>query len=244
MKISISGTSCTGKSTLLEAMLRRWPMYITPTMTYRDVIKEHKLSHSSVTNEETQLMILNWMLEEQDKYKKGQKVVYDRCPWDNLAYTLQGNMNNQISDSVTAATIDIVKASLKEIDIIFWLRHDPDIKIVDDGMRDTNLQFIKETDQIFADLYQQYAEHLETSPFYLMENCPAIIEVIGTSVDDRLNWIGEFIDEKGDLIETTQSILDPENADILEQLLKDQQDQLGKDIEFLDLTKQLNNFKL
>jgi predicted ATPase len=58
MRISISGCAGSGKSTLLKAFLNRWPMYSTPLKTYRDVIKENNLSHSSNTNDETQLTIL------------------------------------------------------------------------------------------------------------------------------------------------------------------------------------------
>jgi predicted ATPase len=244
MKISLSGCGNSGKSTLLQAFLRRWPMYKTPTTTYRDLIVSEGLQHSSKTSDETQALILDWMLKEQDKYGKDDMIIYDRSPWDCLAYTLQGNEADIISDGTTAAIVDIVKNSLKHIDIIFWLRHDPSIRIVDDGMRDTDLDFIKKSDQIFADLYHQYAEHLETSPFYISQNTPAIVEVIGSSVDDRIAWIGEFLNERGELIETEKSILDPENVQILEQMLKDQGMQIEKDNEFKNLTKQINNFKL
>ena len=244
MKIALAGCGNSGKSTLLQAFLRRWSMYKTPTTTYRDLIVSKGLQHSSKTSDETQALILDWMIKEQDKYGKDENVVYDRCPWDCLAYTLQANEANLVSDETAAAIIDIVKNSLKHIDIIFWLRHDPSIRIVDDGMRDTDLDFIKKSDQIFADLYHQYAEHLEISPFYIAQDTPAIVEVIGSSIDDRIAWIGEFLNERGELIETEKSILDPENVQILEQMLKDQGMQIEKDNEFKNLTKQINNFKL
>jgi predicted ATPase len=244
MKISLSGAGNTGKSTLLEAFLRRWPMYKTPTSTYRDLIKKNNLPHSSRTSDDTQATILEWMLNEQDKYTKDDRVIYDRCPWDCLAYTLQANENDQVSDGTTAAIVDIVKNSLKHVDIIFWIRHDPSIRIVNDGMRDTDLEYIKKSDQIFADLYHQYAEGLEKSPFYIADNAPAIIPVEGKTVDDRIAWIGEFLNERGELIETEKSILDPENVQLLEQMLKDQGVQIEKDNEFKNLTKQINSFKL
>lgn len=243
MRIAISGAANTGKSTLLNRFLGKWPMYTTPSQTYRDVIKNNNLSHSSKTSAETQLEILKWMLDEQDKYPKGSKVIYDRCPWDNLAYTLQANENDLISDEVTAATIDIVKASLKNLDIIFWIKYNPDIKIVNDGLRDTNIDFIKKTDEIFTDLYGQYADHLEKSPFYIAEDCPAIIPVEGLTIDDRVAWIGEFIDVYGNLIETEESILDPSNLDTLESLIKDQESWIQKDNQFKKLTSDLKKLK-
>ena len=224
MRISISGCANSGKSTLVEAFKKRWPNYKFPNKTYRDVLVENGLEHSSKTNEETQLHILNWMMEEQLKYPKDSHVIYDRCPLDNLVYTLQGNQNGLISDEVAAATISFVKESMKQLDIIFWIEYDPRIKIVNDGMRDADKAFIVQTDSIFKDLFDQYSDNLESDLFFPKEDCPAIIKIEGLSVDDRLSYIGEFIDQSGNLIETTKSILDPENIDILEKMIKDQTD--------------------
>ena len=223
MRIAISGTANTGKTTLINAFKNRWPMYNFPLKTYRDILKENNLSHSLNSNDETQLTILNWMMSEQKNYPKGSKVIYDRCPWDNLAYTLHGNALGNISDETTAATISFVKESMKDLDIIFWLRYNPSIKIVKDVLRETNLDYIKQTDQIFQGLFDQYMENLEQDVFYPKEDCPAIvcIDENFASLDDRLMFIGEFIDHKGDLIEG-DSLLDPENLEFLEQLVGDQ----------------------
>jgi len=225
MRISISGSACVGKSTLVESFKRRWPMYAYPQKTYRDIISENDLSHSSNTNEDTQLLILDWMLKEQEKFPSGSKVIYDRCGWDNLAYTLQGNSNDLISDEVTAATISLVRESMKGLDIIFWLKRDPNIKIVNDAMRDTDPAFLQQTDQIFEDLMHQYCENLESDIFYPKEDSPLIIQVEGVDLDSRIAFIAEFIDRNGNLIETETSILDPQNLDILEQMIKDQEGQ-------------------
>lgn len=244
MRIAFSGTACVGKSTLVQAFLRRWPTYKTPEKTYRDVIKENNLDHSSQTSEETQLLILDWMMKEQEKYPKDSKVIYDRCPWDNLAYTLLANSKDQISDEVTAASISFVKESMKNLDLIFYLKYDPSIKIINDSLRDTNVEFIKETDSIFQQLFDQYSDALENDLFYPKEDCPAIIVMEGKTVDDRLAWIGEFIDYKGDLIETTDSVLSEENLGILEQLLKDQEGQIQKDGELKKMIDNITSYKL
>jgi hypothetical protein len=106
-------------------------------------------------------------------------------------------------------------------------------------MRDTDLAFIKATDQIFGDLFHQYCENLESDIFFPAEDSPAIVIVDGKTVDDRLWFIGEFIDYKGDLIETTDSILDPSNVDLLEKMLGEQQIELGKDAQIKTLMNQI-----
>ncbi len=239
MRISISGAACVGKTTLLEAFKKRWPMYVSPSKTYRDIIKEKNLSHSSNSNEETQLTILDWMMSELKNHPKGSKVIYDRCPWDNLAYCLQGNANGKVSDEVTAATISFVKESMKDIDIIFWLKQNPKIKIVADELRDADEAYIKQTDQVFQELFNQYMENLESDVFYPSEDCPAIICIDESflSVDDRLMFIGEFIDYKGDLIEDETSILDPSNVEMLEQILGAQKKEQGEETRLRDIMK-------
>ena len=244
MRIAISGTASQGKTTLIQHFLRRWTMYKTSDKTYRDVIKENNLKHSSATSAETQLLILDWMTKNLKENKNEKYFIYDRCPWDNLVYTLHANERDLISDEITAATIDIVKASLKDLDIIFWLKYDPSIKIVDDGTRDANLKYIKEIDEIFSGLYQQYTDHLGETPFYIPEDCPAIIPIEGLSIDDRIAWIGEFIDQKGNLIETKDSVLDPKNLEMMEQMMKEQGMWIEKDNQFKNLTNQIKNFKI
>jgi GTPase SAR1 family protein len=43
MKIAISGTANSGKTTLLKDFLNTWPNYVTPIKTYRDLLKERNL---------------------------------------------------------------------------------------------------------------------------------------------------------------------------------------------------------
>ncbi|NDB80742.1 hypothetical protein EB155_12855, partial [archaeon] len=88
MRIAISGTACQGKSTLIKDFLEKWPQYTSPEKTYRDIITEKGLKHSSITNQETQWEILNFMIDELQKYSKEDKVIFDRCPLDNIIYSI------------------------------------------------------------------------------------------------------------------------------------------------------------
>lgn len=243
MRIAISGASNSGKTTLINAFLRRWPMYGTPMKSYRELIKEHELNHSSKTSEETQLLILDSMMKIQEQYKSTDNIILDRCTWDNLAYTLVANSYEQVSDEVTAASISFVKESMKNIDIIFWLEYDSDIKILDNGMRDSNLDYIKEVNGVFSQLYDHYIDNLEADIFYPKEDCPAIIPLEGKTVDDRLFYISQFINDKGDLIEPDSNFFSEENLQILEQMLTDQSKAKSDDEEVIKLMKEISKIK-
>ena len=243
MRIAISGASNSGKSTLINSFLRRWPMYATPMKSYRDILKEHNLEHSTKTNEETQLLILDSMMKVQEGFKSTDNIIFDRCTWDNLAYTLVANSYEQVSDEVTAASISFVKESMKDIDIIFWLEYDSDIKVLDNGTRDTNTDYIKEVDGVFKQLCEHYSNDLETDIFYPKEDCPAIIPVEGKTVDDRIFYISQFIDDTGRLIEPDGSLFSEENLQILEQMLTDQTKAKSDDAEVINLMKEISKLK-
>jgi len=214
-------------------------MYVTPAKTYRDVIRENLMEHSSLTTEETQLSILDFMMKTHKAFPKDSFVVFDRCPWDNLVYSLYGNSKGTISDEVTAAVISLVRESIKDLDIIFYLQRDPSIPIVDNGVRDIDEDFLDDTDQIFQDLYHQYVENLDVDVFYPKDDCPAILPVEGSTVEERMAYISEFIDYKGDLIQPDESIFSTENLSLMEQMLKDQMSQSKQDDHFKKIIKEV-----
>jgi cytidylate kinase len=62
MRIAISGCQNSGKTTLLTNIRQVWPQYVSPEKTYRDLIKDKQLPHSSLATKETQLDILGFMI--------------------------------------------------------------------------------------------------------------------------------------------------------------------------------------
>lgn len=236
MRISISGTANTGKSTLIQNFLEVWTQYSTPEKTYRDIIKDTE--HSSNTTVETQWDILNFMLDQQQSYTKKDKVVFDRCPLDNLVYTLWAHEKG--IDGFTKEFVDkcikITKESLRSLDIIFLLRYDPSIPIEDDGTRDTDITFIKEIDNIFSALFAQYEQHYEADIFFPKDDSPGII-VLPTSIKGRIDLISEYITPTGDLYGEESSIFNPENINELEALVKQQKAALQREQEEKELFK-------
>ena len=64
MRIAFSGTGNSGKTTLVKSFLYTWDNYITPEKSYRDILIEEDLSHSSNTTIDTQEKILNFFIEQ------------------------------------------------------------------------------------------------------------------------------------------------------------------------------------
>lgn len=226
MRISISGTACQGKTTLIKDFIKNWTKYSTPSQTYRDTIKSGNYPHSKNCNKEGQWAIINHMIDELQKYSKDDKVIFDRGPLDCLVYTMWAyeKQSSDIDEAFINKIIPIVKESMKYLDVIFFVpitKASP-VAIINDGTRETDPIYIEEIDNLFKAMFFQYQHNLGRTPFFSADDCPAIIEIFGKPqerillIEQYLNVDGEVIGEEGD------QILNPNNIEELEKLVLEQ----------------------
>ena len=217
MRIAISGTACQGKTTLIKDFIEQWPDYNTPEKTYRDIIKENNLDHSSNTNKKTQWDILNFQIEELNKYRRDDKVIFDRCPLDNLVYSIWAaeQKNNDIDESFINECIPLVRESFRNLDIIFFtpITKVAPVPVEEDGMRDTKI--ISEIDNLFKAIHRDHEQNPKTT-FFVSDDKPAIIEVFG-SRRERIEIIKLYLDGEGDYVEPG-NIIDEETLEEFEKL--------------------------
>jgi predicted ATPase len=222
MRISFSGTGNSGKTTMVKSFLHTWQQYVTPEKTYRDILEEENLTHSTETSIETQNKILDFMVDQVVGYDKDSRVIFDRCPLDNVAYTLWCNEKEKdgFTREFVTKQISIMRESMRSLDIIFLCRFDKSQKIENDGFRETNKEFILEVDNIFSSLFQQYSQNPEADIFFPKGDSPAVIE-LPHKAQERIDLVAQYIGSDGDLIEDEPSILS--NIDELEALLYQQE---------------------
>lgn len=228
MRIAFSGAQGTGKTTLLRDFLTCWPQYKTLNKSYRDIIKEKGLTHSSNTTEETQRVIRDWMYEEFKKNSKDDKVVYDRCLLDNLVYTLwmYRYIPGTISGEFVNESIDIMKESMRKLDIIFYIPSDKcNFALEDDSFRDTNAEYRTQIDGIFKGLIEEYKNNFDADVFWPKNDSPGVIDIYG-SREGRLLTIGDYIGTNGEILGDEHSIFNEDQLKIAEQMLKDQKSQI------------------
>jgi predicted ATPase len=230
MRLAISGTANCGKTTLVKNILAVWPNYKTPSKTYRDLIKEKNLPHSSATSVDTQWDILNFMIDQLQNTTTKSNIVFDRCPLDNLAYTLWAHDKGK--DGFTKEYVDkaikLTKESMRHLDLILVLRYDPDIKIVDDSLRDTDETFIREIDEIFDALYIQYRLNYEADIFFPKDDSPGVI-ILPTGPQQRIEMISDYITPDGEMYGDDSSIFNPNNLTELEALVAQQKAALDQE---------------
>jgi len=213
MKIAFIGPHCSGKSTLIEEFIKKWPMYKKPNKTYRDIIAEQKLDINKSGTKESQKIILNALVDEvQDAIKDGEEfLVFDRCVIDNIAYSLwhygkntEGFTSEFIIDCQTLAAL-----TLKSFDVIFFVPARKEIPLTVRENRETDEVFQEEIDNLFRALVNSYEKN--TGAFFPIEDCPPVITLDGPP-DMRLPQISLYIkengkcfgEEDGSLIDTTQ----------------------------------------
>ena len=128
--------------------------------------------------------------------------------------------------------IALMKESLRFIDIIFLCRFDESQSVENDGVRDTNVDFIKEVDNIFYSLYRQYTENPEADIFFAKGDSPCIIELPHDG-QQRIDLISEYVTTEGDMYGEDVSIFN--NVDELEKLVHQQKDALDQEEKEKDL---------
>jgi hypothetical protein len=227
MRLAISGTAAQGKTTLLDSFLKHWDMYDTPEESYR-VKLPAKDKHSSKTTKETQWDILNHMIDEMQKYDKDDFVIFDRCPLDNLVYTLWSYHKNtsDIDELFVEKCIPVIRESFRLLDIIFLVPITNVVKddIEDDGVRDVDAEYISEIDNFFKALYTNW--YNDDPRFFPKEDRTAIVEIFG-STEDRIKMLELYIDKSGtmfgeeDTLVDTSSVLDQFGMPTIDQTTKD-----------------------
>ena len=238
MRIAFSGTGNSGKTTLLKSFLYTWSSYTTPEKTYIDVITEGKLQHSSETTTGTQEKILNFMIDQLQLNEKGEQIAYDRCPLDNIAYSMWCHDKGieGFTKKFVTEQIALMRESMRHLDIIFLCRFDPKQSVEEDGFRDTNVNFIKEVDNIFNSLYNQYVQNPEADIFFPAGDTPCVLP-LPTDQQQRIDLIAEYISPEGNLIDDEESILDPNNLNELEALVREQKTALEEEERQKELQK-------
>ena len=210
MRIAVIGAQNTGKTTLVKTFLNFWPSYTTPEKTYREFATENKLTLNEEGTVESQKQVRDFLVDAALENAGKSKTIHDRCAIDNLVYTLwlvekkklEGT-DAEIDEFVTTSIL-LVKEAMKFYDIIFWLPANPNIPLVKDGLRSVDPAFREEIDNIFNGVYELYKAN--TGLLFDKENQPAFIVLEGETYQ-QIATIKEYINDDGELIETTSSVL-------------------------------------
>ncbi len=181
MRIAVSGAQNLGKSTFIEDFIKEYSMYTTPKKSYRDLVKKKKIQINKEGNANSQFAILNYHIDEIQKYSREDNVILDRCVLDPLVYSLWlFEKEKGIKDNDIEKMLVLTKTTLPLYDLIFLvpLSKTNPIQMVKDNLRDTDEVFREEINNIFMAAQQSYFKH--GNVIFPLEDCPAVIEMMGS----------------------------------------------------------------
>ncbi len=196
------GGACSGKTTLIQQFLKRWPHYKTSEKTYRDLIKEKNLTINKEGSEENQRIILDSLIEEVTMSKDVKDIVFDRCVVDNIVYSLWLLHNEKVSGDFIVTSKYKIREAVSKYDIIFYVPRDKTIEIVEKENRETDVKYIEEIDNIYNAVVSSYERGLDI--FFPLENCPAVI-TLNTKPDVRCDMISLYLRADGSLYDEKDS---------------------------------------
>jgi predicted ATPase len=114
MRIAVSGTHCTGKSTLLDEFLRVHPDFVHEPEPYTVMVEELGEEFSAEPCVEDFQRQLEFNLDRLKQHERGERVIYERCPIDFLAYI-------ECISPETTSHFDQILESMQRLEMIVYL---------------------------------------------------------------------------------------------------------------------------
>lgn len=191
MKICISGSQNLGKSTFIKDIIDVYPYFRTPSVTYRNVVKDNNLNINKKADIKGQSMIFNKVTEELLTLTDGQ-VILDRCLFDAYIYSKWSHLNNPATNiDATFLTLQLEMAKFYSayydyIIFIPMLMDGTDPVMEEDGLRETDASYRIEVDELFN---QMYSEMIIDDP----EFAKKLIYINGTR-EERMQSFKELIE--------------------------------------------------
>lgn len=198
MRVAVTGTANVGKTTFINDFINNWSgIYSTPDVTYRNILVDKNLDHSKKTCKKTQQDILDFMVDQQMKYSREDCIIFDRCPIDNLVYSIHSydKQSSDIDEDFIEKCIPLVKESMRFLDILFYIPYDENIIIENDGVRETDQEYIVEVDNILRQIEHQSLQ--PSSVFFHTDDRPAIIKLTGER-KERIRQASLYINDDGE----------------------------------------------
>ena len=221
MRIGVSGTTSIGKTTFVSDFLQIWSTYTTPKKTYRSVLLEDANYKLGETTQKTQNDILTQMVKCQKKYRKSDKVIFDGCTLDNIAYTLWCYDKGVVDDKFVQKSLKRVYESMRKLDIILFIPMTKAASIPFEGSDDEYV-FMTEMDHIYKGLFNQWLNNPECTVFP-KEDKPGMVDIYG-SQHERIHLTRMYLNDAGDAIDATPTLEQLSEIDDMQKLIDEQKD--------------------
>jgi deoxyadenosine/deoxycytidine kinase len=175
MKIAISGSHCTGKSTLVDTLAVKG-VFPNSVLFITEIVRGLVVGGVKVNqfnDHKSQMTILEAHHKNILNYKD---FITDRCSLDAFVYSTWNYLNGGCSYREWKEYEEIFLDCINSYDYIFYLPIE--FPIVSDGFRDTDVEYQKQIHELFIRLSKMYAINLIT---------------LRGSVEERIETMKKFI---------------------------------------------------
>lgn len=115
MRIAVSGTHCTGKSTLIDEFLRTHPEFTHEAEPYAVMVEDLGEDFAAEPCVEDFHRQLEFNIDRLQQHAPGERVIYERCPIDFLAYI------DALDPKKTNTLLVQVSNEMQHLDLIVYL---------------------------------------------------------------------------------------------------------------------------
>jgi predicted ATPase len=115
MRIAVSGTHCTGKSTLIDEFLRTHTDFTHEPEPYTVLVEDFGEQFSEQPSVEDFYRQLEFNIDRLRQHARGERVIYERCPIDFLAYI------DALDSESTETAVTLVSDTIQDLDLIVYL---------------------------------------------------------------------------------------------------------------------------
>ena len=123
MRIAVSGSHGTGKSTLISAFLDRCPGYLHEPEAFEALGDDVELTEAGEPTPEALRALLQYTAASLERHEPGACVVFERSPVDYLAYAEASRSRawKRERRGFLAGQVPVVRAALERLDLIVYL---------------------------------------------------------------------------------------------------------------------------
>lgn len=130
MRIAVSGTHCTGKSTLIDEFLHVHPDFIHEPEPYTVLVEELGEEFSAEPCVEDFVRQLEFNIDRLKQHVRGERVIYERCPIDFLAYLESLSPTHPLPRGGSEPIpLDVILEGAQYLDLIVYLPIDDTIDV-------------------------------------------------------------------------------------------------------------------
>lgn len=193
--ISVSGPQNSGKTTLVNKLKESGLFYVEPK-SYRDLIKEKGLSINQNGTFENQMLIMKFMVDQLDElYKSNYEVVIlDRSILDCYVYSKYLFYNKKLTFDEFKQLSELYCNNVRKLYGIIHLSYNNKIKLVDDQLRDIDLEYILIINEIFRECIASYSDMGGDYDDYYR-----VMNLLSDNIDEKVKLSIDFIKSCGNM---------------------------------------------